>query len=299
MNLIRNTITTALAAVFTVPLITGAAAAPPTDNEFTVDKTLTQQITESNELIGSAKYGEGEFAHVYMETIDYETRVVKDNKLPKGVEVVATEGKPGTVKHFIVEDEKLYSTVDEQPQEEVIRRGENTSHESPAIAPELIERWEKEEAERKEKEAQEKAEKEQRKKEQREQQEAAERSVSTDSSGSSNNSSNSSSSTTSSGLGSKSDGCGGWRHLVEKHFGNEVAKGCSVLKCESQGNPKAQNPYSSASGGWQFIDGTWRAVRHAANASNHARAMDATPEQQTIAAKHLRDTSGWGQWVCQ
>lgn len=32
---------------------------------------------------------------------------------------------------------------------------------------------------------------------------------------------------------------------------------CQVLRCESGGNPTAENPTSSASGLWQILDGTW------------------------------------------
>lgn len=32
---------------------------------------------------------------------------------------------------------------------------------------------------------------------------------------------------------------------------------CHILECESGGNPKAENPRSSASGLWQFLDSTW------------------------------------------
>lgn len=314
MKLVKNTITAILGAVFTVPLITGAATAPPVDSEFTVDKSLIAEVTENYETIGSAKYGDGEFANIYLETVDYDTRIVEDAKLPKGVEVVTTPGEPGSIHHFIVNDEKVHSVSKAKPQEEVIRKGTRTNNEAPAIAPELIERWEQEEAERK---AEEKAEKERQEREEREKaeqeaQEKAEReaqaaeesavteeAVSTGNSGSSNSSANSSSSSNSSGIGSPSDGCGGWKHLIDKHFGSESGKACSVLMCESQGNPVAQNPVSTASGGFQFVDGTWRSVRNYADAGNHARAMHATPEQQTIAAKRLRDTAGWGQWVCQ
>lgn len=44
---------------------------------------------------------------------------------------------------------------------------------------------------------------------------------------------------------------------------------CSILRCESGGNPTAENPSSSASGLWQIIDGTWNGYagyRHAADA---------------------------------
>ena len=309
MKLVRNTITAILGAVFTVPLITGAATAPPENSDFTVDKQLIEEVIENHETIGSAKYGDGEFASIYLEKVDYDTRIVEDTKLPKGVEVVTTPGEPGRIHHFIVDDEKIYSVSKEKPTEEVIRKGTRENNEAPAIAPELIERWEQEEAERKAEE-QERKERERAEQEAREQAERAEQeaeaeaevtepAVSNGSSGNSNSSASSSTSSNSSGLGSPSDGCGGWKHLIDKHFGSESPKACSVLMCESQGNPKAQNPVSTASGGFQFVDGTWRSVRSYANASEHARAKDATPQQQTIAAKRLRDTAGWGQWVCQ
>lgn len=61
----------------------------------------------------------------------------------------------------------------------------------------------------------------------------------------------------------------------------------SLVQCESGGNPKAQNPTSSASGLFQFITGTWLSNSGGRFAK---RAKFATPQQQaTIAAKVFRE----------
>jgi hypothetical protein len=93
--------------------------------------------------------------------------------------------------------------------------------------------------------------------------------------------------------GSTADGCGGWRHTVGHYFGGETATGCRVLMCESQGNRYADNPTSSASGLWQFLDGTWRSTT-----GKPGPAANYSPSYQTWAAKRLRDTGGWGHWAC-
>ena len=59
-----------------------------------------------------------------------------------------------------------------------------------------------------------------------------------------------------------------------------------VIDCESGGDPKAQNPSSSASGLYQIIDGTWAAYGGTEFAP---RAKDATPEQQRIIAERILD----------
>lgn len=88
--------------------------------------------------------------------------------------------------------------------------------------------------------------------------------------------------------------CGGWQPLVAAHFGAETGRACRVLMCESQGNPNAHNPTSSASGLFQFLDSTWRRVT---GLPGEARAY--SPSRQVAAAKALRDRAGWGQWVCR
>lgn len=87
--------------------------------------------------------------------------------------------------------------------------------------------------------------------------------------------------------------CGGWEGLISAHFPNEVPKACSVMMCESKGNPTAENSSSSASGLWQFLDGTWESVT-----GTPAPASQYSAETQTAAAAKLRNSSGWGQWSC-
>lgn len=93
--------------------------------------------------------------------------------------------------------------------------------------------------------------------------------------------------------GSTADGCGGWLHTVRHHFGGETSTACRVLLCESGGNPAAHNGTSSASGLWQFLDGTWTRTT-----GRSPEARDYPPDVQTAAAKRLRDTAGWSQWAC-
>lgn len=94
--------------------------------------------------------------------------------------------------------------------------------------------------------------------------------------------------------GSSGDGCGGWRHTVAHHFGAETTRGCRVLLCESNGNRYADNPRSTASGLWQFLDGTWRSTT-----GTPGPAKSYSPSVQTAAAKRLRDSSGWSPWSCR
>lgn len=87
--------------------------------------------------------------------------------------------------------------------------------------------------------------------------------------------------------------CGGWDELIAAHFPGEVAKACSVMMCESRGNPTAHNGTSTASGLWQFLDSTWKSVTGTPGpAANYSTAT------QTAAAAELRRSSGWSQWSC-
>lgn len=54
---------------------------------------------------------------------------------------------------------------------------------------------------------------------------------------------------------------------------------CYVLARESGGNPTAQNPRSTASGLWQFLDSTW------ANYGGYAKARYAPPDVQNEKAR--------------
>lgn len=67
---------------------------------------------------------------------------------------------------------------------------------------------------------------------------------------------------------------------------------CYVLARESGGNPRAQNPHSSASGLWQFVDGTW------AGYGGYAHAKDAPiTVQNARAAQVWAGGAGASNWA--
>ena len=66
----------------------------------------------------------------------------------------------------------------------------------------------------------------------------------------------------------------------------------------------AQNPYSTASGRFQFLDTTWQWVTAdmgRPDLVDLGRAMHATPNDQLAAAEHLRTMPGGGlqHWECK
>lgn len=68
---------------------------------------------------------------------------------------------------------------------------------------------------------------------------------------------------------------------------------CYVLQRESRGNPGAENPVSSASGLWQFIDGTWNGF------GGYSHASDAPPDVQNEKARQTwAGGAGAGHWAC-
>ena len=70
-----------------------------------------------------------------------------------------------------------------------------------------------------------------------------------------------------------------------------------VAKRESGGNPRAQNPYSSASGVFQFIDATWRAYsREARIGASYSRAKYAPASVQWALARWVVDNKGRYPW---
>ena len=93
-------------------------------------------------------------------------------------------------------------------------------------------------------------------------------------------------------------GCSGWQPFLNKYFGGQANTACRVMLCESGGNPRAQNPVSSASGLFQFIDGSWRSARTAVGGEKYARAYQAPAEMQIEAAAKWLERTSWSQWEC-
>jgi septal ring factor EnvC (AmiA/AmiB activator) len=52
-----------------------------------------------------------------------------------------------------------------------------------------------------------------------------------------------------------------WRSLVQQHFpASRVEEALRIMNCESNGDPNAYNPYSGASGLFQFLPSTWNST---------------------------------------
>jgi hypothetical protein len=65
-----------------------------------------------------------------------------------------------------------------------------------------------------------------------------------------------------------------------------------VRRHESGGNYQAENPVSTASGAYQFLDSTWRTMSARAGHSGYGHAADAPPHIQDAVAIHTVN-SGW------
>lgn len=65
----------------------------------------------------------------------------------------------------------------------------------------------------------------------------------------------------------------------------------AIAECESGGSYTAQNPNSTASGKYQFLDSTWRAM-----GGSTARAKDASPAEQERLALKLYEQQGTTPW---
>lgn len=93
-----------------------------------------------------------------------------------------------------------------------------------------------------------------------------------------------------------------WRSLVSIYFDPiMVDQALSIIQCESLGDPNAYNPYSGASGLFQFLPGTW-AVTSVKAGFGGADVFD--PEASVAAAAWLSsyyEASGrnpWTPWHC-
>lgn len=94
-----------------------------------------------------------------------------------------------------------------------------------------------------------------------------------------------------------------WRGLVSQHFpANRVDEALHIMWCESRGDPEAYNPYSGASGLFQFIPSTWATTSPAAG---YAGASPFDPEANVASAAWLANRYQelgqyyWTAWNCK
>jgi septal ring factor EnvC (AmiA/AmiB activator) len=94
-----------------------------------------------------------------------------------------------------------------------------------------------------------------------------------------------------------------WRPLVETYFpANRVEEALRILDCESNGDPDAYNPYSGASGLFQFLPSTWESTAPKAGFPN---ASPFEPEPNVASAAWLANRYQelglyyWQAWSCR
>jgi soluble lytic murein transglycosylase-like protein len=90
---------------------------------------------------------------------------------------------------------------------------------------------------------------------------------------------------------------------VEIHFAPDLSEhALEIMQCESLGDPNAVNPYSGASGLFQFMPGTWAVASVQAGVGDRS-VFDG--EANIIAASWLaeyyrpRGLDPWRPWVCR
>ncbi len=94
-----------------------------------------------------------------------------------------------------------------------------------------------------------------------------------------------------------------WRSLVQAHFPtSRVEEALRIIDCESNGDPNATNPYSGATGLFQFLPSTWASTAPKAGYGGYT-ATD--PEANIATAAWLANRyqelgqSYWQAWSCR
>jgi soluble lytic murein transglycosylase-like protein len=94
-----------------------------------------------------------------------------------------------------------------------------------------------------------------------------------------------------------------WRPLVEKWFpSHRVEEALRIIDCESNGDPSAVNPYSGASGLFQFLPSTWASTAPKAGWAGHS-VFDPEPNVSSAAwlANRYEELGQyyWQAWSCR
>lgn len=94
-----------------------------------------------------------------------------------------------------------------------------------------------------------------------------------------------------------------WRGLVSQHFpSNRVDEALAIIRCESNGDTEAYNPYSGASGLFQFIPSTWATT---APKAGYPDSSPFEPEPNVASAAWLAGRyedlglDYWRAWSCR
>jgi hypothetical protein len=94
-----------------------------------------------------------------------------------------------------------------------------------------------------------------------------------------------------------------WRPLVQQYFpSNRVEEALRIMDCESNGDPDAYNPYSGASGLFQFLPSTWASTAPKAGYGGHSVFE---PEANVASAAWLGNRYEelgqyfWRAWSCR
>lgn len=94
-----------------------------------------------------------------------------------------------------------------------------------------------------------------------------------------------------------------WRPLVQQFFpSNRVEEALRIIDCESNGDPDAYNPYSGASGLFQFLPSTWAST---APKAGYPNASPFDPEANVASASWLANRYQelglyyWSAWSCK
>ena len=94
-----------------------------------------------------------------------------------------------------------------------------------------------------------------------------------------------------------------WRPLVSQYFPSEqITNALTVIRCESYGDPEAYNPYSGASGLFQFLPSTWATASPRAGFAG-ASVFDGEANIGTAAWLSAyyasRGSDPWAAWACK